>query len=308
MAAWWALSSLKLSRMASTELARVDRVVRSRTTTSSTLRETWRGDSEAVVLGRRNAKPIAQLAAALVQVHEAQHRFAQQLSRQMQGGAAPFRRDGARIDAGSAAKGREPGLDVAVEQHRGLLRANRGKRSRQTETRGGGGRRAAGARGRAPRFDFEGPGHHVPGRRRLFGERVRQPVRRCRLAVGIARTRRRIHVQLIARFQQLAQIEVGTQVIGGGLPDGGGVRMPVVGDDRILVGGEVVALVDADQQLVLAEADIISVLQRVVMVFTERYLRSVHIGAVRAGIDQDVGAGTKIDARVFARQVTLRVG
>ena len=84
--------------------------------------------------------------------------------------------------------------------------------------------------------------------------------------------------------------------------------MSVVGDDRALVGREVIALVDADQQFVFAEADVVAVLQRVVVILAERHLRAVDVGAVRTGVDQHVGAGPKIDARVFAREVTLRVG
>ena len=84
--------------------------------------------------------------------------------------------------------------------------------------------------------------------------------------------------------------------------------MAVVGDDRILLRGEIVALVDADQQFIFTQADIISILERVVMVFAERYLRAVDVRSVGAGVDKNVGSGPKIDACVFPRQIPFRVG
>ena len=84
--------------------------------------------------------------------------------------------------------------------------------------------------------------------------------------------------------------------------------MAVVGHDGALVGREIIALIDADQQFVFAQAHIIAVFQLVLVVLAKGNLRAIDIRAVRAGIDQDVAASPKIDPYVFARQVTLWVG
>ena len=84
--------------------------------------------------------------------------------------------------------------------------------------------------------------------------------------------------------------------------------MSIVGDDGALFGRKIIALIDADQQLVLAEADIVAVLQLVIMVSAQGYLSTVDVGSVGAGVDEDVVSGPKIDPGMFAREVTLRVG
>ncbi len=84
--------------------------------------------------------------------------------------------------------------------------------------------------------------------------------------------------------------------------------MPVVGDDCALLGREIIALVDADQQFVFAQPHIVAVFQHIVVILAKGHLRAVDVGAVGARVDQNVGAGPKIDASVFAREVTLRVG
>ena len=84
--------------------------------------------------------------------------------------------------------------------------------------------------------------------------------------------------------------------------------MAVVGHDGTLVGGEVIALVDADQELILAQPYIIPVFEQVIVIFAQRDLGAVDVGTVGAGVDQHVRARAEVDAGVFARQVALRVG
>ena len=120
------------------------------------------------------------------------------------------------------------------------------------------------------------------------------------LPVRISRPNAGIPVQLIAGFQKLAQIEVGAQVIGGRLLDRRGGRFSVVGDDGAVVRRVVVSFIDADQKFVFAQADVVAVLEHVVMVLAERNLGAVDIGAVRTGIHQDVVSRPEIDPGVFA--------
>jgi hypothetical protein len=85
VAVFCAFKSRKFSRIASTEPARVDVVVISRISIIDALREVQRrfGPSAA---GGAHAKPIAEFVAALIQIHEAEHRFAQQLAGELQRG------------------------------------------------------------------------------------------------------------------------------------------------------------------------------------------------------------------------------
>jgi hypothetical protein len=94
-AVFCAFSSRKFVAIASTEPARVDTVVSRRTSASSTPREKFKGDS-GPRSGRGDAEAIAKLVAALVQIHQAEHRFAQQLTGELQCRAARLGRDGLR--------------------------------------------------------------------------------------------------------------------------------------------------------------------------------------------------------------------
>ena len=90
-AALCAFSSRKLSRIASTEPARVDTVVSRRTKRLvDALREIQRRFG-AVAGRRRYPEAIAEFVAALIEIHEPEHRFAQQLTGQLQRRAARVR-------------------------------------------------------------------------------------------------------------------------------------------------------------------------------------------------------------------------
>ena len=271
---------------------------------------------------RRHAKAVAEFVAALIQVHEAEHRLAQQLSCQLQRAVAGFGGDGARIDARAAAEGREAQIEVALVERgagrwaqRGGLRTEAGRRGRRHGGRMHGARCHRGRQHRA-RFrlgvDFEGPGHHVPGstaalRRRGLG-RPRGLARRTnRLAVGVARGHPVGH--RVARLEERAQVEIRAQVVGGGFfHRRRGPGLSVVGNDGGLVGREVVALVDGDEQLVLPEAQVIAVLQHIIVILPERHLGAVHVGSVRARVHQHIRAGTKIDSYMLPREIAIRVG
>jgi hypothetical protein len=67
------------------------------------------------------------------------------------------------------------------------------------------------------------------------------------LAVGIARAVARIIGDQVAGFEQLTQVQIRAQVVGGGLFDRRGGRLPVVGHNGAFLGGKVIALVYADQ-------------------------------------------------------------
>lgn len=64
----------------------------------------------------------------------------------------------------------------------------------------------------------------------------------------------------------------------------------------------------ADQQFKFAEADVIAVFQHVIVILAQGHLCAVDVSAVGARVDENVSPGPKIDAGVFAREVTLRVG
>ena len=94
-------------------------VVSSRTSASSTPCEKFeRRFGAARCRRRRHAKAVAELVAALIQVHEPEHGLAQQLAGELQRGVARLGGDGARIDARAAAKRGEPQIEVALVERR----------------------------------------------------------------------------------------------------------------------------------------------------------------------------------------------
>ena len=210
------------------------------------------GRFRAFVGRRRHAKTIAEFVAALIQVHEPEHCLAQQLTGELQRAAARFGGDVSRIDARATAKRGESEVDSRPRRAPGPgLSAAR--RAAETGV-----------------LDLERPSHHVPGSAGVllhvgrFVFRLPPIVRRRRAARTSGSA-----PELSLGSRSWLRSRSAPRSLAVDFLTAEDFDLSVVGDDGALVGREIGAFIDAHQQFVFAETNVVAVLEHVIVVLAQ---------------------------------------